>query len=226
MSLYGDAGPRYRDRADAGRVLAEKLSPHRDRDAMVLAIPNGGVPVGAVIAEALDAELYLMIVRKLKIPDNPEAGFGAVAADGFLLLNKRLLDRLGLTESQVLQQKEEALLSIRSRQALFGARAEPPPMTDRTVVLVDDGLASGFTMEVAVRSARNQGAGQIIIAVPTSSMSAYRRLKPLVEEIICPDVSRLPIFAVANAYVHWYDLEEQEVLALLEGMGKKGRAGT
>jgi predicted phosphoribosyltransferase len=189
---------------------------------MVVAIPNGGIPVGAVIAETLGTELYLLLVRKLKIPDNPEAGFGAVANNGFVLLNENLVRRLRLTEREILRQKEEALKSIRAREAFFGALSKPPGMNGRKVVLVDDGLASGFTMEVAVRSAENQGAKEIIVAVPTSSMSAYQRLKPLVEDIICPDVSRSPVFAVANAYMHWYDLEEREALTLLQKVGKGG----
>ena len=140
--------------------------------------------VAAVIAEEFGAELCLMIVRKLQIPDNPEAGFGALTPDGFLLLNKRLIKHLGLTEVDILKQKEKALKSIRSRQEYFGNRAKPPSLNNRTAVIVDDGLASGFTMEAAVKSAKSLGAERIIIAVPTSSMSAYRRLESQVDKII------------------------------------------
>ena len=216
MPIYEHPGPKYRDREEAGKVLSSRLLDYRNKDLTVLAIPNGGVPVAAVIAEELGAELYLMIVRKLQIPDNPEAGFGALTSDGFLLLNERLIKHLGLTEADILEQKEKALKSIRSRQEYFGKRAEPPSLNNRRAVIVDDGLASGFTMEAAVKSAKSQGAERIIIAVPTSSMSAYRRLESQVDKIICPDLSRLPIFAVANAYQNWYDLDEEEVLNLLE----------
>ena len=213
MPNYEYAGPKYRDREDAGKVLASRLLAYRDQDVIVLAIPNGGVPVGRVIAKELRAGLYLMIVRKLQIPYNPEAGFGAVTSDGFLLLNHPLVESLGLTEKVIRKQKEKALESIRSRQEFFGKRAELPAMEDRTVILVDDGLASGFTMEAAVKSVKNRGAKSIIITVPTSS---YRRLESRVEKIICPDLSRVRIFAVANAYENWYDLNENEVLRLLE----------
>ena len=216
MPNYEYAGPKYRDREDAGKVLASRLLAYRDQDVIVLAIPNGGVPVGRVIAKELRAGLYLMIVRKLQIPYNPEAGFVAVTSDGFLLLNHPLVESLGLTEKVIHEQKEKALESIRSRQEFFGKRAELPAMEDRTVILVDDGLASGFTMEAAVKSVKNRGAKSIIITVPTSSMSAYRRLESRVEKIICPDLSRVRIFAVANAYENWYDLNENEVLRLLE----------
>ena len=221
MPVYEYPGPKYRDRKDAGRALASRLEDYRNKDLIVLAIPNGGVPVAVVIAKELGAELHLMIVRKLQIPDNPEAGFGALTSDGFLLLNQPLIKHLDLSEADILKQKAKALKTIRSRQKYFGKHAEPPSLYDRTVVLVDDGLASGFTMEAALRSVKNQGAGQIVIAVPTSSMTAYRRLESQVHKIVCPDLSRLRIFAVANAYQHWYDLDEQEVLNVLKFLSNR-----
>ena len=109
MPIYEYPGPKYRDREEAGEVLAGRLLHYRDKNLIILAIPNGGVPVGALIAEKLDAEIYLMIVRKLQIPDNPEAGFGAMTSDGSLFLNQPLIKQLGLTESDILSQKEKAL---------------------------------------------------------------------------------------------------------------------
>ena len=104
MPIYESITPGYRDRQDAGKVLASRLLDYKGQNVVVLAIPNGGVPVGRVIAEELDAELYLMIVRKLQIPHNPEAGFGAVTPDGFVLLNHSLVDSLGITEKEILKQ--------------------------------------------------------------------------------------------------------------------------
>lgn len=216
MSYYERSAPRYRDREDAGRVLASRLLDYKGHDLAVLAIPNGGVPVGRVMAEELDAGLYLMIVRKLQIPHNPEAGFGAVTSDGFLLLNQGLVNSLGLTEKQILKQKQRAMKSIRERQLFFGRHAQLPDLKDRTIIVVDDGLASGFTMEAAVKSLETRHVRGIIIAVPTSSMTAHRRLESKVDRIICPDLSRLRVFAVADAYEDWYDLDEKEVLRLLE----------
>lgn len=221
MPIYDYPAPKYRDREDAGKVLASRLLGFQNKDLIVLAIPNGGVPVAAAIAEELGSELYLIIVRKLQIPDNPEAGFGALTPDGIFLLNQRLIENLGLTEADIVKQKEKALKSIRSRQAYFGKRAAPSSLDKRTVVIVDDGLASGFTMEAAVKSAKYHGAERIIIGVPTSSMSAYRRVESQVDKIICPDLSRLPIFAVADAYQNWYDLDEEEVLSLLKRLEKR-----
>jgi len=218
--IYEPPAPKYKDRHEAGKILAARLSDYRDKNPIVIAIPNGGVPVAAVIAEELDAELSLMIVRKLQVPDNPEAGFGALTSDGLLLLNRPLMANLGLTEDDSARQKEKALASIRSRQAFFGKWAEPPALNGRTVVLVDDGLASGFTMQAAVKSAKNQGAGHIVVAIPTASLSAHRLLEPEVDRIICPDLPRSRMFAVANAYRNWYDLDEQEVLNILEKLAE------
>jgi predicted phosphoribosyltransferase len=219
--IYEHPVPKYKDRREAGTILASRLSDYRPKEPIILAIPNGGVPVAAVIAEGLDAELSLMIVRKLQLPDNPEAGFGALTSDGLLLLNRPLMANLGLTEDNIARQKEKALASIRSRQEFFGKWAEPPSLDRRTVILVDDGLASGFTMQAAVQSVKSQKAGHIVVAVPTASLSAHRRLEPEVDLIICPDLPRTRIFAVANAYREWYDLDESEALENLERLKKK-----
>jgi predicted phosphoribosyltransferase len=188
------------------------------QDGVILAIPNGGVPVACVLAEELGLDLRLILVRKLQIPYRPEAGFGAVAFDGSILLNHGLIGALGLTEPDISKQKEKALSSLASRRRKFGPWAELPSLRGRSVILVDDGLASGFTMEAAVKSVRVQGGQRVVVAVPTASMTAYRRLETQVERVLCPDLSRLRIFAVANAYENWYDLDDAEVIHLLEGL--------
>jgi putative phosphoribosyl transferase len=212
-------GPIYADREEAGRVLAEKLESYiKDRPA-VLAIPNGGVSVGLPVARGLRCPLHLIIVRKLQIPDNPEAGFGSVASDGSLLLNEALVLRLGLVEETIADQKQKALRSIRARMARYGDFATFPNLKGRAVILVDDGLASGLSMEAAVKVVQRHEPAEVVVAVPTSSMSAFRRLSPLVDRVVCPNVSRLPFFAVANAYKIWRDLDDAEVIGLLEESG-------
>ncbi|MDY6855183.1 MAG: phosphoribosyltransferase family protein [Thermodesulfobacteriota bacterium] len=215
MAFYKRPSPKYRDRNEAGKVLAPELLEYKDKGVIVLAVPNGGVPVACVIAKELHADLYLMIVRKLQIPSNTEAGFGALTSDGFVLFNQRLIDSLHMSEDDIEKQREKAYQSIRSRQKYFGNQAVLPCLKDRIIILVDDGLASGFTMEAALKSVKSRGAKCIVIAVPTSSLSAFQRLKPQVDRIICPDISSLPVFAVADAYRNWYDLNEAEALSLL-----------
>jgi len=215
--------PKYKDRQDAGLVLAEKLLPYRQAKPVIIAIPNGGVAVAVPIARKLVCPIHLMVVRKLQIPDEPEAGFGAVASDGTLILNEPLVKRLDLSETIIARQKERALKTIRARLARYGPAAEFPELKGMTAILVDDGLASGFTMEVAVTVVKRQEPKAVIVAVPTSSMSAYRRISPLVDRLLCPDVSRLPIFAVANAYTEWRDLEDREIEELLGRIGHSTR---
>lgn len=209
-------GPKYKDRQEAGSVLAEKLLLHRQARPVVIAIPNGGVAVAIPIAKKLACPLHLMVVRKLQIPDNPEAGFGAVASDGTLLLNEPLVQRLDLSETIIARQKQRALKVMRARLVRYGPAAEFPQLKGMTTILVDDGLASGFTMEAAVTVVKRHRPKTVIVAVPTSSMSAYRRISSLVDHLLCPDVSRLPIFAVANAYRDWRDLEDEEIEDLLK----------
>jgi predicted phosphoribosyltransferase len=215
MEMYWE-GPRYADRHEAGLVLAEKLACYRAAHVVVLAIPNGGVVVGLPIARKLDCPLHLLVVRKLQIPDRPEAGFGSVVCDGSVILNQPLVQRLNLSSEVIETQRQRALESIRERLALYGRQAQFPDVKDRTVILVDDGLASGYTMEAAVKVVKKHDPSLVVVAVPTSSMSAYRLLSSRVDKVVCPDVSRLPVFAVADAYRDWRDLEDEEVIALLE----------
>jgi putative phosphoribosyl transferase len=218
-------GPIYADREEAGRVLAEKLESYSKDRPVVLAIPNGGVSVGLHVARRLRCPLHLIIVRKLQIPDNPEAGFGSVASDGSLFLNEALVLRLGLAEETIADQKEKALRSIRARMAQYGDFATFPNLKGRSVILIDDGLASGLSMEAAVMVVQRHEPAKVVVAVPTSSMSAFRRLSPLVDRVVCPDVSRLPIFAVADAYKVWRDLDDAEVIDLLEGCSSRSGEG-
>jgi predicted phosphoribosyltransferase len=196
--------------------MAEQLVTFRSRRPLVLAIPNGGVAVGLPIALELDCPLHLIVVRKLQIPDQPEAGFGSITSDGNVLLNDSLVSRLGLTEELIERQKKRTLKSIQERLALYGDMAQFPDLKGRTVILVDDGLASGFTMQAAVMAAEKHKPEMLVVAVPTSSLKAYRQLSSLVDKVVCPNVSRQPIFAVADAYRDWHDLEDEEVIALLK----------
>jgi putative phosphoribosyl transferase len=154
------------DRPHAGRVLAGMLCGLSGRKCAVLAVPNGGVPVGIEIARALRAPLGVEIVRKLQIPGNTEAGFGAATSGGDLILNRILVKALRLGPDQVRSIAAATADEIRRRQALFGAA--PQPVEGRTVILTDDGLASGFTMVAAARSVRRRGPASVIVAVPTA----------------------------------------------------------
>jgi putative phosphoribosyl transferase len=220
-----DKAYKYKDRDQAGRALASLLEAYRGGDAVVLAIPNGGVAVGAAIARTLGLDIGLMVVRKIQFPDNPEAGFGAVGADGTVVLDDGLIAAHGLSPEQVLAQKRKALRSVRERVARFGVRALLPPLRARTVILVDDGLATGSTMEAAVSIVRGRRPARVVVAVPTASHRAWGRIRGLVEELVCPHIGRLPFFAVADAYEHWHDLDEDEVIRLMDATAKRTPLG-
>lgn len=213
----------FEDRTDAGKRLAEYLVSYRDSQGIVLALPSGGVPVAAEIASALDLPLDLLIVRKLQIPDNPEAGFGAVGPDGEVLLNKELMKHLRLTDEQISIQIEKSRANIEKRNRIFRKEKPFPSLRDMVAIVVDDGLASGYTMLSAVRFLRKTSLKKLVAAVPTGSKKTVEAIVPEVDELFCLNMRSGPFFAVANAYRNWHDLTDEEVLSLLKQQIRKPR---
>ena len=211
----------FEDRTDAGKRLAEYLAGYRNTKGIVLALPSGGVPVAAEIASALNLPLDLLIVRKVQIPDNPEAGFGAVGPDGEVLLNKELMKHLRLTDEQISIQIEKSRANIEKRNRIFRKEKPFPSIRDMVAIVVDDGLASGYTMLSAVRFLRKMSPQTLVAAVPTGSRKTVEALIPEVDELLCLNVRSGPFFAVAGAYRNWHDLTDEEVLSLI-----KSQAGT
>jgi putative phosphoribosyl transferase len=205
----------FRDREEAGRKLGEKLKPYLRGDGLILAIPSGGVPVAEEIALMISLPLDLMIVRKLQIPFEPEAGFGALGPEGEVIFNDNLLKRLRLSAQAVEETIGRTLDVIRERNRLFRAGREFPHIAGRTIILVDDGLASGYTMLAAVRSLKEKSAAKIVVAVPTGSASSVQMLLSEVDELVCLNVRTGYSFAVAHAYRFWHDVTDDEVLSSL-----------
>lgn len=213
----------FEDRTDAGKRLAEYLVSYRDSHGIVLALPSGGVPVAAEIASALNLPLDLLIVRKLQIPDNPEAGFGAIGPDGEVLLNKELMKHLRLTDEQISIQIEKSRANIEKRNRIFRKEKPFPSLQDMVTIVVDDGLASGYTMLSAVRFLRKMSLKKLVAAVPTGSKKTVEAIVPEVDELFCLNVRSGPFFAVANAYRNWHDLTDEEVLSLLKQQARRPR---
>lgn len=207
---------RFRNRAEAGRQLAERLHPYRDLNALVLGIARGGVVVGAPIAEELRGELEVLVPRKLPIPFNPEAGFGAVAEDGTMYLNMAIVRAIGLSEAEIQRIAENVLAEIRRRIERYRGDRPPPAVKDRTVILVDDGLATGYTMLAAIRSVRAGSPARIVVAVPVSPMATLRAIEPEADDLICLVAEETEVFAVANFYDDFRDVSDEEVIALLQ----------
>lgn len=207
----------FADRHEAGQILAEMLAPEYAGmdNAIVLAIPSGGVPIGIEIARRLLLPRDLLIVRKLQVPGNTEAGFGAMGLDGRRFLNQEMLWYLRLSEEQIENQAAIVREELDRRNRLFREGRPLPDLTGKTTILTDDGLASGYTMLAAADSARGQGAIRIVVAVPTGLLASIEKIGPLADEVYCANVLDYWPFAVANAYRRWHDLSRQEVLALL-----------
>jgi putative phosphoribosyl transferase len=209
----------FANREEAGRRLAAALRDLADAQGIVLAIPAGGVPVASAIARDRGLPLDVLIVRKIQIPDNMEAGFGAVGPDGEVLLNERIVEDLRLSQKEISTQVANTLTVVQSREERYRKGRPQPEVKDRQVILVDDGLASGYTMMAAVGFLRQREAGQVIIAVPTASQRAVHLLMPKTDVMVCLNVRGGPVFAVADAYEEWYDLEDEEVIELLQASG-------
>ncbi len=220
-----DRAPVFRDRWDAGERLGRFLAgfPGLD-DPLACPIPAGGVPVGVAVSRALGCPLRPLIVRKVQIPWNPEAGFGAVTWDGRVFLNEDLLARLGMTTAQVEAAIRKAQANVRERVARFTTGMSFPDPAGRTCLIVDDGLASGYTMTAAAEALGSLNPRKVIVAVPTGSLSSVRRVADLVPELICLNVRSGYSFAVADAYEDWYDLTEEEALGMIRepGMNESG----
>lgn len=217
-----EAGPPYRDRRDAGKALAGTLAVLRGSGAVVLAIPRGGIPVAVEVARALGSRLDIVVPRKLPIPGNTEAGYGAVTEDGSLVLNEPLVGQLGLLSAQIERDAEAVRAEVRRRQAVYRAILDPSPVEGKTAVIIDDGLASGYTMLAAIESLRRQGAKTIVAAAPVASSSAWELVNAAADEVACPIVSYRYPFAVASFYRHWRDLTDEEVIADLRAFQQDG----
>ncbi len=210
----------YRDRTEAGEVLADELVRGGvGRPLLVLAVPNGGVKVAAPMARALGADLDIVVVRKLQVPHNPEAGFGALTSLGAVFLNQRLVEYLGLSPDVVERVRARTAAQVEARVMRYRSVLAEKSPAGKHVVLVDDGLASGYTMLAAVESVREKGPLSITVAAPTASESAVRLLRPRVDRLVCPRVTGGPVFAVADAYRDWYDVPDDEVEAILRAYG-------
>ena len=207
----------FRDRFHAGKILAEKLQKYVIKGKIVLlAVPAGGAHVGYIIAKEFGISLDVIVVRKVQIPWNPEAGFGALSWDGETVLNERLIRHLDLNEKMIDESISKTRKSLQERLRKYRGDKPMPDFLRKVVILVDDGLASGYTMLAAVRSIRKKEHESIIVAVPTASIGAIELLTSEVDMIVCLNIRSGPIFAVADAYKNWYDLTDEDVIEILE----------
>ena len=222
---------RYESRFQAGEILAEVIKKQNEAlhefvmknpdQFFCFAIPNGGVPVVEGLCSKFNIGYDMLIVRKIKIPFNTEAGFGSVTTDGTVLINEDLLSHLNLSEREVSDSIELTKREIRERLKFYDKEANlekhfKQHIEEKCIFMIDDGLASGFTMLAAIKMVKKYNPKKIFVAVPTSPLSSVQRVSPYIDELFCPNVRNVWRFAVADAYKAWRDLNENEVIKILE----------
>lgn len=209
----------FRDRADAGRRLAARLSGMRNEDVVVLGLPRGGVPVAAEVADALDAPLDVIVVRKLGVPFQPEVAMGAIGEDGARVLDLDLISRLRITPAQVEAVEQRERDTVDARVSLIRAGREREDLSGRTALVVDDGIATGATASAACRVARSLGAQRVVVAAPVGGSDAVRRVHGA-DEVIC--LVQPPGFQAVGAHYRYFgQTSESQVLELLEAARRR-----
>ncbi len=215
MAMY-ETNP-YADRAQAGKALAEKLLRFSGERPVVVGLPRGGVVIAAEISKRLKCDLDVIIAGKLRAPYNPELAIGAVTEDGHVYLNRAVVRGLRIKDDYIEEEKKERLKTITGRLDLYRKIKKKVPLKDRTVIIADDGLATGSTMISAIQAAKAEGARKIIVAVPGGPEDTVELIKELSEvtEVICPFIPAA-FYAVSQLYSEFGQVEDQEVVRILK----------
>lgn len=205
----------FKDRSQAGKLLAKELLNYKGKDALVLALPRGGVPVGAEISRQLSAELDIVIPRKIGAPGDPELAIGAVSAHGMVILNEDLVRAFRVSDDYIAGAVAEVRREIDRRMRLYRGNRPAPRIQGRTVILVDDGVATGYTMMAAIRGIREQGPGRLVVAVPVAPPDSVGNLERAADEFIAL-ATPAPFFAVGQFYAAFEQVPDAEVREILE----------
>lgn len=206
----------FRDRREAGKKLAQKLSVYAGRqDVTVLALPRGGVPVAYEVARALNAPLDVFIVRKLGMPGREELAIGAIASGGVRVLNQDIIRMLSIPDEVVEFIVRREGQELERREKLYRGGRAMPEIRDRTIILIDDGLATGASMRAAIEGVRAQHPARIVIAVPTAAIETYEALQDEVDEILCM-ITPEPFYGVGYWYQDFSQITDEEVRNLLQ----------
>ncbi len=209
------AEPIFENRYDAGRQLASNLVEYYQKPVIVLGIPNGGVAVALSIALSLDVDLDLVISRKIPLPLSPEGGFGSVTDDGTIIFNEDAVKKAGLSQPQINYQVSRVRADIRDRSLLYHKDRPPLTVSGKTVIIVDDGLASGYTMRAAIESLRHRKPEKIIAAVPVGPQPVVEELKRVADKVVTCAVGTSPQFYLSDYYRYWHEITDDEVLQCL-----------
>ena len=217
----------FADRTEAGQKLARKLSAYARRDdVIVLGIPRGGVPVAFEIATELSAPLDVFIARKLGVPGQEELAFGAVASGGVRYLDREIVESLGIAESEIARVTEQERKELERRENAYRGGRPPQKVEGRTAILVDDGIATGASMEAAIAALRQLRPARIVVAVPVAPQSTCKRLRPKVDDLVCLHAPEL-FYAIGQFYDDFSQLTDAEVIEMLHrgaSVGAKQRS--
>jgi len=206
----------FQDRAEAGRVLADRLTNYAGSpDVVVLALPRGGVPVGFQVARSLGAPLEVLSVRKLGVPGREELAMGAIASDGTRVVNRRVMRELGIAEDKLQAVAAAEQQELERRERTYRDQRPPTELTGKVVIVVDDGLATGATMWAAVAAIRRQQPARVVVAAPVAAVSTCQALEQAADEVICASTPAL-FMAVGQAYRNFAQTTDEEVRALLD----------
>jgi putative phosphoribosyl transferase len=208
----------FKNRVDAGNQLAKALKP-MSKSAIILAVPRGGVVVGFEVAKTLGVPLDVVIARKIGAPDNPELAIGAVAEDGTVILDENLVKMLHVAKGYISEEVERQKLEIKRRLLRYRGDVPYPSLTNREVIVVDDGVATGSTLKASLMSIRKKGAKTVIVAVPVSPPDTVSQLKKMADRVVCLQTPE-PFYAIGQFYEDFEQTGDEEVIKLLE-MNKK-----
>jgi predicted phosphoribosyltransferase len=206
---------RFRDRTQAGRFLAAQLEHYADRrDVIVLGLPRGGVPVAAEVAQQLRVPLDVFLVRKLGVPGHVELAMGAIATGGVVMLNPSVIEMAGISEPEIVDVIAREEVELHRRERAYREDRLPPDLRGRTVILVDDGLATGASMRAAAEGVRRQGAAKVVVAVPVAAADTCQELQSVADEVVCLYTPE-PFHAVGIWYADFSETSDDEVRTLL-----------
>ena len=210
-----ELGVNFKDRQEAGQILANKLSNYAKQNVIVLGLPRGGVPVAFEVAKALKATLDVYVVRKLGVPGHEELAMGAIASGDVRILNKPAIADLLISEEEIEAETRKEREELKRRELLYRDDRPPLDVTNRTVILVDDGIATGSTIKAAIAALKKQKAGRIVVAVPVAPASTIEEIKGDVDEVICVSSPEF-FYAISLWYDEFPQTSDEEVRELLK----------
>ena len=210
----------FKDRIAAGQILAEKLDYLRGEDICILAVPRGGIVIAEPIARQLDSDIHVLVTRKIGHPANPEVAIGAVMPDGSGIWDSQVIEQLGISKSDFDRWVAEEYLEVQRRQVLYTGSTQPPYITGKTAIVVDDGIATGYTIRAAIRWIKREKPFKIIVAIPVAPSDVVAELAREVDDIICL-LQPEPFWAVGMHYQEFPQTTDEEVAEILHSIKKR-----